>query len=44
MAFKENITLKEASIKLNLLSSKKFDQLINKKNIVKCKQQLKKII
>ena len=34
-ALKENITLKEAAIKLNLVSSKDFDRIINPSKMIK---------
>ena len=33
-AFKENITLKEAALKLNLVSEEKFDRLVNPKKMI----------
>ena len=33
-AFKEKISLKEAAIKLNLISSKKFDQIVQPKKMI----------
>ena len=33
-AFDENLTLKEAAIKLNLVSEKEFDKIVNPKNMI----------
>ena len=34
IAFQENITLKEASIKLNLVSAKEFDRIVDPKKMI----------
>ena len=34
IAFKENITLKKASLKLKLIDEKEFDKLVNPKKMV----------
>ena len=33
-AFKDNTSLKEAALKLKLISSKKFDQIVNVKKMI----------
>ena len=33
-AFKENLTLKEAALKLNLVSEKEFDRIVNPKKMI----------
>ena len=33
-AFEEKLTLKEATIKLNLLSEKEFDKIVNPKKMI----------
>ena len=33
-AFTENITLKEAALKLNLISGKKFDEIVDPKKMI----------